>query len=158
MARTVTWTPAPGELFNLPETSTNVLYSVSVSVSDDLNPGLSVTGYEANITPSQTILDLDTTGDVTVSADSLAGLFPVEFIDYLLNGNIERVTRWDDLPAAAEDLIEYRPSSETAKTYTLNVTATLSDGSEEQAAYTMVVTQNWTTGRDRLVAEVNARR
>lgn len=159
MARTVTWTPAPGELFRLPETATNISYGVSVSVVDDTDPGLAVTGYQATITPEQTVLDVATSGSgVTVSADTLSGLFPIQFLDYLLNGNLERVYRWDDLPAGAEDLVEYRPSSNTAVTFTLSVRATLNDSSQVSTDYTMTVTQDWTAGRDRLVAEVNARR
>lgn len=158
MARTVTWTPEPGELFRLPETSTDISYSVSVSVTDDGDPDLSVTGYAATITPEQSILDVSTAGSVTVSADSLAGLFPIQFIDFLLNGVPGRVFSWEDLPAEAEDIIEFRPGSGVSVTFTMVVIATLSDASQVQATYTMTVTQDWTAGRDRLVMEVNARR
>lgn len=164
MSRTVTWTPAPGELFRLPETETNVAYAVSVAVEED-DPitgeptPVAVTGYQGAITPEQPVLDAaDTGGELTVSADELMGLFPIEALDYLLGGVLETAGSWDALPEAAEEIIAYKPSTDSERTYTLAVTAQLEDGTEEHAEYSLVILQDWSAGRDLLKEAVDARR
>lgn len=159
MARTVTWSPDSALLFTEPETATDIAYGVSVAVVDDEDPTLAVTGYAATISPEQTLMSVtDGAGGVTVTASSLAGLFPLEFIDYLLGGELERVTRWDDLPPEAQDIIEFRPSSQVSTDFVLSVTATLSDATQVQRDFTLRITQDWTAGKLRLQEEVDARR
>ncbi len=94
---------------------------------------------------------------VHVSAEKLSGLFGIEFIDYLQNKVIARIADWNDLPAEAEEIVEFRPSSEQSKQYTMTITAELSNKTTESAGYTMTITQEWTAGRDRLRKEINAR-
>jgi hypothetical protein len=120
-----------------------------------------VTGYQATITPEPEVQVLDivaSASGVSVTAETLAGLFGIQFIDYREGSQVLRVLSWDDLPAGADDLVEFRPSTDQVREYTLDVTALLSDGSTALAVYTIQIFQDWTAGRDRLVSEVNARR
>lgn len=157
--QTVIWTPPPGPLFALSELATDVTYAVTCSVVDETDPTLAVVGYRAIVTPEQSLLTVTAgASGVTVSADSLAGLFAIEFIDYLRDGQLARASSWEELPEDAEELVEFRPSREVSKVYLLTVTALLSDDTELVAEYTMTVFQDWTAGRNRLVEEVNARR
>ncbi|MCS4503894.1 hypothetical protein NYO91_07360 [Arhodomonas aquaeolei] len=164
MSRTVTWSPEPGELFTLPETAEDVSYAITVEVEEeDAATGepqvIAVENYTGTITPEQTVMDIAGSADaLTVSADSLVGLFPIESIEYLLGGELGEVDDWGDLPAEAEEVIAFKPSTDTEYTFTLDVTAHLEDGTTESASYELVVQQDWTAGRDRLKAEVDARR
>lgn len=166
----VLWLPMPGLLFREPETATGIAHRIECQVlplppagddeADEPDPPPEVTGYRASLSPAPQVAVLDITADaggVSVAADNLAGLFGIEFIDYLRNGGIARITRWDDLPASAEEIIEFRPSRLRSRTYQLLIAAELSDGSEELASYTIIIDQNWTAGRDRLKEEMNAR-
>lgn len=178
-ARTVTWTPVPGVLFTKPETATGVAVHVSVTVTEQAAPGgagstgatasagstgspaakpIAVDHYTAAISPAQDVLTIGTdAGGVTVSAATLAGLFGIRHIDYRKDNRLHRVYDWGDLPQQCR-LVAFKPSADTQATYTLTVTAHLVDGTTERATYTMIITQNWTAGRIRLEAAVDARR
>lgn len=155
-----TWSPAPGELFRLPETETDVAYTVSAVIEDpETEQTIAAESYSGAITPEQTVLAINAGADgLTVSADSLAGLFPIEGVAYLLDGERGEVGEWDALPAEAEQIIAFTPSSQRDTTYQLAVTATFPDGTEEEAVYDLVIEQDWDAGRDRLKEEVDARR
>lgn len=158
----VTWTPDPAEpLFSLPETATNINYLISATATDDLGAPLPVSNYRYTLSPTPAAPVLTITAGangVNVTAASLAGLFGIVFIDYLLHGTLGRVFTWDDLPAEAEEIIEFRPLSDAERQYTLTVEADVQGEGTVQAAYTLEILQDWTAGRDRLVEEVNARR
>lgn len=164
MARTVTWSPAAPELFRLPETAGAIEYAITATVQDtDPTSGLpvpvAVSGYQGEITPAQSLMVVTSGTDaLTVTAHSLAGLFPFDSLEYLQDGKLEQVATWAALPADAEEIIAYKPSRDTERAFTLAVTATLEDGSEESTSYALVIQQDWSAGRDRLRNEVNARR
>lgn len=106
--------------------------------------------------PENAVVSVD--GDtLTVSIDSLEDLFPVESIQYLLAGELGECFTWGDLPEAAEQIISYRPSGVSLRTYSLLVEA-VTDLSTEAAEYTITVTANYDTGKLLLVEAVNARR
>ncbi|WMC11766.1 hypothetical protein PU634_05205 [Oceanimonas pelagia] len=165
---TVEWLPAPGLLFKAPETAGGISHRIRCVIiptpagedGEDPEPPPEVVGYRAIIEPAPPVpvLELAVSGQgVTLSAQTLAGLFGIDFIDYLQDGVIARVTSWGALPAQAEQVIEFRPSRLTSRSYLLQVTAELTNGEREQASYTLTITQEWTAGRDRLKEEVNAR-
>lgn len=183
MSRTVTWTPAPGVLFTHPETAHNISEHVSVTVTGPAAPGggtgdtgdtgdtggtggtggtgstlIPVDHYSSSIAPTQSVLSIsaDVAG-VTVSAPTLAGLFPIRYIDYRKNNATHRIYDWNALPPQCR-LVAFKPTTARQFTFTLTVTAHLTDGSTEQAAYSLIVTQDWTAGKIRLEAEVDARR
>lgn len=164
MARVVTWSPAAPELFRLPETAGAIEHAITAIVQETdpatgLPAPIAVTGYHGEISPAQPLLTVTPGASaLTVSAATLAGLFPFESLEYLRGGQLEQVGTWEELPADAEDLVAYRPSRATERAYTLTATATLADGSEESTAYALVIQQDWSAGRDRLKEEVDARR
>ncbi len=159
-----TWTPAPGKLFSLPETSGAINYQISCAIAlaatalpTDIVP--TVTAYSATLAPLPTVDVLRITPSataLTVSAQSLAGLFGFDFIDYRDGDAIVRIYSWDDLPDAA-DIVEFRPSHDTSRDFTLSVTATLSDKRTVSATYTLQILQEWSAGAEKLRSEVNAR-
>lgn len=163
---TVTWQPVNGgELFNQPETGGSVSFTISgeAEVVDPVTgePGTEpVTDYGYSLSPSDPAGILSITADsqgVTLEASSLVGLFPLQYIDYLLDGELQRVSAWDDLPEAAEDIIAFRPSDSQAKTFTLTVTGEV-DGESVSEDFTFTITQDWTAGKERLQEEIDARR
>lgn len=154
----ITWTPGPGLLFSLPETAGPIAFSISATYSDETAPA-AITGYEAEINPPSNTLQVDVgPTEVTVSAPSLVGTFGIQYIDHLNGGVLRRVGSWEELPAEAEEVIEFRPSYDRLREHTLTVTAMTSLGGQEQAVYTIQILQDWSAGRDRLVEEVDARR
>ena len=161
------WQPAPGVLFQLPETAVAVRYAICCEVpaaTDVLTgeplPPPTVQGYEVAITPvpPRWLRVLAAPSGVTVAAEALAGLFPIVFIDCLRHGKIERVYDWQALPEDADEVVAFCPSRERQREYQLTVTARLSDGEAVNAIYSLVILQDWTAGRDRLRREVDARR
>lgn len=160
----VTWQPAPGVLFSLPETAGGVSFAISCLITasppiDELpEPKAEVVGYMAAVDKPQSALSIASgSGGVTVSAPALTGLFGIEFIDYQKDRVTTRIYRWDDLPADADEIIEFTPSTEQSRQYVLTVTALLSNGGEAVANYAMIINQDWTAGRDRLLGEMNVR-
>ncbi|MDW0357808.1 hypothetical protein Q8G38_00600 [Halomonas venusta] len=161
---TATWTPSPEVLFSLPETAGPVSTTVSVQVEgvDPLTGApapIAVMGYQGSITPEQEVLIVE--GDasgLTISSQQLAGLFTIDFIDYLQDGQIVRIPDWDSLPESAEEIVDFRPSQEQTRAFRLDVIADLADGSQVYTSYLIEIHQDWTAGRDRLRSEVDARR
>lgn len=159
-----TWTPAPGKLFSLPETAGAISYPISCTIAlaatalpTDILP--TVTAYSATISPAPAVDVLRITpsvGALTVSAKSLSGLFGFDFIDYREGDAITRIYSWDDLPETA-DIVEFRPSHDASRDFTLNVTATLSDKRTVSASYALQILQEWSAGAEKLRSAVNAR-
>lgn len=167
---TITWSPLAGTLFSKPETATGINYIILCQIialpSDPLaitpaEPVPVVESYVASISPAPPSGILTVTASITtgvhISAEKLSGLFGIEFIDYLQHKVITRITNWSDLPAGAEEIVEFKPSSEQSKQYIMDITAMLSNKTTESATYAMIITQEWTAGRDRLRQEVDAR-
>lgn len=164
MARIVAWSPVPPVLFQLPETAGGIEHEITATVQETdpitgLPAPVAVTGYRGDLSPEQELIAVaGGTASLIVSAATLAGLFPFDSLEYLQAGDLKQATTWAALPDSAEDLVAYRPSRIAERAYTLTVTATLADGSEESAAYALVILQDWSAGRDRLREEVDARR
>lgn len=162
----VLWLPPPGVLFKEPETAKGLSVGVSCeltglesALTGEIVPPPSVLSYECSATPElPNQLQIATSkAGVLVSSQDLSGLFPIVYIDCLREGNIERVYSWDELPVSAEEIIDYHPSRELQKEYTLTVRAYLSDGETVNAVYSLIILQDWTAGRDRLRSEMNVR-
>ena len=159
-----TWTPAPGKLFSLPETAGAISYPISCAVAlaatalpTDIAP--TITAYSATISPTPAIDVLQLTPSasaLTVSAKSLTGLFGFDFIDYREGNAITRIHSWADLPETA-DIVEFRPSHDASRDFTLAVTATLSDKRTVSATYTLQILQELSAGAEKLRSAVNAR-
>ena len=55
------------------------------------------------------------------------------------------------------DIVEFRPSRDASRDFTLRVTATLSDKRTVSATYSLQVLQEWSAGAEKLRSAVNAR-
>lgn len=120
---------------------------------------IAVTGYQGGITPDQVVLSVSGGADgLVIESASLAGLFPIEFIDYLREDEIVRAPDWDRLPESAEEVIDFRPSREQTRSFRLDVIADLADGDQVYTSYLIEIHQDWTAGRDRLRSAIDARR
>lgn len=160
------WLPSPGLLFKGPETTQGFSAKIScelMGLEDALTGEIavppSVLKYECLASPAlpaQFNVAASVAG-VSVSSRDLSGLFPIVYIDCLRAGRVERIYSWDGLPGDAEEVIDYHPSLESVKEYTLTVHAYLSDGEALNADYTLVILQDWTAGRERLRSEINVR-
>lgn len=152
------WEPADDLLFSLPETAGPVQFTIAATPGEGDSPPVGYSfAFEGAPPPVLTV----TTGPdgVTVAAQSLAGLFPPEYLDYWADYRVERVAGWEALPGPGEapDLVAFQPSGERVREYRLTVTAGESPGGPSKT-YRLEVTQDWTAGRDRLLSEVAARR
>lgn len=163
---TATWSPTDGgQLFSLPEISGPIDYQFS-STATEIDPitgmpaPVPVTDYDYELSPPDPagILSISASSNgVALHADTLIGLFSIQFVEYLLNGELYRVFDWNDVPDLAEEIIIFRPSTEIERSFTLTVTAS-ADGEPIAQTWTLVITQDWTAGKVRLQEEVNARR
>lgn len=165
----VVWTPDPGTpLFVLFETASGpFVWTIQAQIETPEDGAIgggmlnvSVLRYSGSIKPNQDLLTIIGGDDaLTVTAETLIGLFPIVFIDYLTDdGDLKRIDDWDALPNEAREVVEFRPSDLRKYIFTLTAQAELSNGSIETADYSLIVLHDWTPGRDRLVAEVDARR
>lgn len=153
------WTPSPATpVFAGSET---LAVNVTVTYTPDAGAGApTVTGYSAvwndGPIPPQVSLAGGPAG-VKLAAPNLIGMFPIT-VDYLLDGVPGQVTNWDDLPPDAEDIYLYAaPPVNTVERH-FTATAHLSDTTSVSAQFTVRVTADYSSGRDRLVLEVDARR
>lgn len=166
----LTWTPDPGAPLFVRFESDPGPFSWTITAQVETPGGgdgggggqlpASVERYSGTITPEQDRLTVTGgSASLTVTAETLNGLFPIVFIDYIADtGELKRVDDWEDLPRGARDVVEFRPNGERSQTYTLNAKALLSSGETVTARFNMIILHDWTPGRDRLIAEVDARR
>lgn len=149
-----------GVLFELYETYKNLVASIRLEPDEgELN---TVTGYQYSIypPPPSGILTISTGGDIDgilITAPTLGGLFPIEFVDYLENGDVIRVDEWSKVPLGVE-IVEFRPSLLVKFEFTLTVIATTLLGAEYIASYKMIVLHDWTPGQIKLLEYVDASR
>jgi hypothetical protein len=158
----LTWTPDnSAEWFTRSEADTSVSETITIASDDATVESVSYV-LTPNQLPAQVVITATTSG-ITLTAPTLAGLFPIIVIKYLRNGLPGESLTFDDLPQDAEDVIEYRKESASPKRFVLAVTATESalsptSSGTQTLEYEFFIEGNYTPGRDRLVEEVNARR
>ncbi|HCE4999829.1 TPA: hypothetical protein NGW16_004589 [Vibrio parahaemolyticus] len=158
----MSWEPGEALLFQQPDTATGLSYHCYFELSE----GQTLNGYTWTMTPEapeQFTITASNSG-VTLTADSLAGLFVPEFIDYRDGHKVLRVADWPDLPPG-KDLVEFRPSGQSQREYTLTVTVSYKyshpdtgqeiEGSSSQS-WRCVVIHDYSTGRDQLLEYMNA--
>lgn len=137
---------------------TSLHRTITCTVRDQKQKNLTVTGYTARLEPEIARPSIKIIADaVHVVADSLSGLFRAESLVYRQGNQLVQAQNWDDLPASGIDLVEFRASREIRCDASLLLTAHLSDGTMEKAAYTFSIFQDWTAGNIRLREEVHAR-
>ncbi len=152
------WSPNP--LTNLHQASESLPININL-VYTPVDTGVFVTGYAVEWLPDQLIPTqvslIPESNRICVIGDNVIGIVPIE-VRYLLNRVPGQVTSWADLPAEAQFIYRYTTSINNTLTTSLRATALLNVGGPVQAIYTIQVTANYSTGRDRLVQEINARR
>lgn len=150
---TITWTPNPAEpLLDVMDTTAPVAVQVSVT-SDDPQTDPEITGYQVE-PPLPPQVDVSISGNtLDLIAPHWSGTFSPVAIEFLREGQLQIAPDWDALPADAEELIAFFASATAVIEYQLSITST--EGAE---IYTVRLTHDYTTGRDRLKEEVDARR
>lgn len=158
----MSWQPGEALLFQQPDTATGLSYHCYFEPSDNQT----INGYTWTMTPEtpeQFIITASNSG-VTLMADSLAGLFVPEFIDYRDGHKVLRVADWPDLPPG-KDLVEFRPSGISQREYALSVTVTYTETDPDSGlevektasqSWRCVVIHDYSTGRARLLEYMNA--
>lgn len=152
------WNPNPS--INLHQASESLPIDVNLTYTP-LDIGVFVTGYAAEWLPDQLVPTqvnlIAESNRIRVVGDDVIGIVPIE-VRYLLNRIPGQVTSWADLPPEAQFIYRYTTSLNNTLTASLQATAFLNVGGPVQAIYTIQVTANYSTGRDRLVQEIDARR
>lgn len=158
----MSWQPGEALLFQQPDTATGLSYHCYFEPSDNQT----INGYTWTMTPEtpeQFTITVTNSG-VTLTADSLSGLFVPEFIDYRDGHKVLRVSDWPDLPPG-KDLVEFRPSGISQREYTLSVTVTYTETDADSGlevektdsqSWRCVVIHDYSTGRDQLLEYMNA--
>lgn len=157
----VTFIPSPGApWFTVMETEVNVSKDLAIVPSES-----TIDSVVWSITPElpPNVVIHKTTSGLNLSAPTLDGLFPILLIKYLRGGVIGECKDFNDLPADAEDVIEYRKDPNSPRIYTLTVTVTDTQllpplTSETTATFTFIIEADYSPGRDRLRREIDARR
>ncbi|EJV5951067.1 hypothetical protein N7I24_003627 [Vibrio alginolyticus] len=158
----MSWKPIRDILFQHPDTATGLDYLCSFDLSD----GQVLNGYTWEMTPEtppQFSISSSSSG-VRLTSESLAGLFKPEFIDYREGDQIVRVGDWPELPPG-KDLIEFRPSGQGVKEYTLTVTVSYIDTDPDTGqgvertdnhSWRCLASHDYSSGRDKLLEYMNA--
>lgn len=154
----LSWDPdnaAP--LIEAQEDETDVSATVTVTSDDPMDPVESMTWVASPTFPDQ--VEVTTTANtLTVTIPNFVGFFFIQEIKYLLHGVEGTCTAWADLPADAEDVLEFHPDLVNIRDYTLSITAHPHTASPETKDYLIRVFINYDLGRDALVEAVDARR
>lgn len=124
-------------------------------------PPATITGFEASVTPNTltNLLVQTSASGVTLSApEGLSEAFPLVDLEYQINRVEYHITKWEDLPEEADEMINYQPDPSNQKDWSVTVTAFLSDGTSETAVFTLRLLQNYDPGKVALKEAVDARR
>lgn len=137
----MTWTPNSAVLFQLPDTAAGLDHLCAFQKQSNQT----VNGYSWTMSPNvpEVFTITQSLAGVRLVADTLAGLFPIQFIDYRDADNVIRVDSWLKLPLG-KDVIEFCPSNVTQYEYTLIVTVNYTETDEQTALKTETSsTQSW---------------
>ncbi|UTW01231.1 hypothetical protein KDW99_08930 [Marinomonas rhizomae] len=145
-----------GILFDYDELTENI--SANVTLLSDGDGTDFVVSCSYSISPAYPLDVFNITASATgvqITAPSLAGFFPIEFVHYLQDGESVFAKFWHEVPMGVE-IVEFRPSTLRTFTYTLTVTATTSSGAVYSTQLAMTVQHDWTPGKLKLLEYVDA--
>ena len=149
----MSWQPQDTE-FEHKDTDVNINYLIYYQVEGSYD----VTSYQWTVTPidSNPFSITSTAQGISVVASTLSGLFKPEYIDYWEEEGLRRVDSWESLPPEKE-IVEFKPSSVSSKTYQLSVTANIlksSEGNEYtetvSSVLTFVIWHDYDEGKQKL--------
>ena len=152
-----TFDPAGPALLTIDAAATSVSVSVQVAVDAAVVPAEVITGIRAEHTlPPPFVVSVDEPAlRVDVTAPSVFGLFPAQFVRYRdATGAIGQVGSFGALPPNTTNITGYRPSAALNQTYTLSVFVDVEGVGEVENAYTVVVEANFNAGRAALLAAI----
>ena len=145
------WTPTNTELYVIDQLNEFVNFTQTINYDDQITyPGET---WTINIVPDQV------NATVNISGGTISGYYSSAFDGYsirYLNTSDDYVTvpEWNNINNAKE-IVNYTPSMQQTKTFTYTATATsnISLATVTQS-YTIVVTNNWTVGKNNLQAAI----
>lgn len=157
---TITWTPNPATIPWIIEQDNVPFNAGTISVVDS-TPKV-VTGYSYSMTgpgPLDDIFITTSVNGVSISApNALPRAFPTEDIQYEINTVQYHVKSFVDLPNDYENVIAYKPCTTNTKEWTLHIVATFVGNTTQTANYIIKIYTDYTPGRDKLKAAIDARR
>ncbi len=124
-------------------------------------PPASITGYACTVSPDTLdglVVAASASGVAISAPDGLAEAFPMIDLEYQINRAEFHITKWEDLPQEADEMIAYHPDPSSQRDWTITVTAELSDGTSETGAFVLRLLQNFDPGKEALKEAVDARR
>lgn len=146
------FSPVNPELYVIDQLNEMVPFTKTISFTGDelLYPGET---WTVAITPSET------NATVNISGGTISGYYSGAFTDYSIqylnkNNEYKTVKDWTQISGARE-IVSYTPTMSQTKTFTYTAKATSSpSGIVETQSYTIVVTNNWTVGKNALQAAI----
>lgn len=155
------WTPDPATpLFGGSEMAAVdivITYTVDTATDPTAVPPINYSGVW---------LSASTPSDVTISGSAaglhLSGPNAIGMgsfgLDYMTDKVSYHVTRWQDLPDSAQEIYHYAAPGSNIVTADLQVSALFNVGAPVVQLFTFKATVDYSSGRDRLVLEINKRR
>jgi hypothetical protein len=145
------WSPTDTQLYVIDQLNENVSFTKTITYSDLV--GYPTETWTISIVPDQT------NATVSISGGTISGYYSNTFDAYSVKyldktGNYNTVTNWNNI-SNAKEIVDYRPAMQQTKTFTYTATArsNLTNTTVTQP-YTIVVTNNWTTGKNNLQAAI----
>jgi hypothetical protein len=145
------WSPLNTQLYVIDQLNELEAFTQTITYSDSI--GFPTETWSISITPTE----INST--VNISGGTISGYYSSTFdgytIRYLNTSNkYSTVVDWNNI-VNAKEIIGYHPSMQQTKTftYTANATSSLTNTVVTQT-YTIVVTNDWTVGRNNLKTAV----
>lgn len=159
------WTPLPAPPDAIyQDHQVDQVFVITVTGDPADVPPLSVTDLSwvlGDFWPPNYTIDKSVVGGVgtlTITFINFRGMFSERLLyQQTYNAPDTEINSFDDLPPDSTDVVAYYPDPVNNRITTIDVTATYGGGFEKNT-YTFQVFKNYTTGRDQLVAAVDARR
>lgn len=146
----MSWTPSNTQLYVIDQLNELVNFTQTITYDDPL---LVEETWSISITPD--IVN----STVNISEGTISGYYSNTFDGYNIKyldktGKYNTVVDWNNISNASE-IVDYHPAMQQTKTFTYTATATsnLTNTTVTQP-YTIVVTNDWTVGKNNLKAAV----
>jgi hypothetical protein len=145
------WTPSNTQLYVIDQLNEFVNFTQTISYDDQITyPGET---WNITIVPDQT------NPTVSISGGVISGYYSSAFdgysIKYLtVDGKYITASGWNSI-SNAKEIVDYHPAMQQTKTFTYTATATSNISlAVVTQPYTIVVTNNWTVGKNNLQAAI----
>lgn len=146
----MSWNPSNTQLYVIDQLNELVNFTQTITYEDELLVGetftISISPDEVNQT-------------VNISGGTISGYYSNTFDGYSIKyldktGKYNTVVDWNNISDASE-IVQYHPAMQQTKTFTYTATAISSlTNTTVTQPYTIVVTNDWTVGKNNLKAAV----